>query len=94
MPRVTRRVFLTTASLAAAGASGAAWALRAQAQARPLKIGLLLDYTGSMGPFGPTLETGAQLAVRQFNAAGGVLGQPVQLITAGAWRARRRWLSQ
>jgi ABC-type branched-subunit amino acid transport system substrate-binding protein len=48
----------------------------------PLKIGLLLDYTGSLGAFGPTLETGAQLAVSQINAAGGVLGKPVQLIKA------------
>ena len=50
----------------------------------PLKIGMLFDYTGSLGEFGPNMETGAQLAVKQINAAGGVLGKPVQLIKADA----------
>jgi len=50
----------------------------------PLKIGMLFDYTGSLGEFGPNMETGAQLAVKEINAAGGVLGKPVQLIKADA----------
>jgi ABC-type branched-subunit amino acid transport system substrate-binding protein len=45
---------------------------------------MLFDYTGSLGEFGPNMETGAQLAVKQINAAGGVLGKPVQLIKADA----------
>jgi ABC-type branched-subunit amino acid transport system substrate-binding protein len=49
---------------------------------RPLKIGMLFDYTGDLGEFGPNMETGAQLAVKQINAAGGVLGKPIQLIKA------------
>jgi branched-chain amino acid transport system substrate-binding protein len=48
----------------------------------PLKIGMLFDYTGSLGEFGPNMETGAQLAVKQINDAGGVLGQPIELIKA------------
>jgi branched-chain amino acid transport system substrate-binding protein len=48
----------------------------------PLKIGMLFDYTGSLGEFGPNMETGAQLAVKQINAAGGVLGQDIELIKA------------
>jgi ABC-type branched-subunit amino acid transport system substrate-binding protein len=43
---------------------------------------MLFDYTGSLAEFGPNMETGAQLAVKQINAAGGVLGQPIQLIKA------------
>jgi ABC-type branched-subunit amino acid transport system substrate-binding protein len=50
----------------------------------PLKIGMLFDYTGSLGEFGPNMETGAKLAIKQINAAGGVLGKPVQLIKADA----------
>ena len=50
----------------------------------PLKIGMLFDYTGDLGEFGPNMETGAQLAVKQINAGGGVLGKPVQLIKADA----------
>ena len=46
----------------------------------PLKIGLLLDYTGSLAEFGPNIETGAQLAAKQINDAGGVLGKPIELI--------------
>lgn len=45
-----------------------------------LRIGLLLDYTGALAEFGPNMETGAQLAVKQINASGGVLGKPVQLV--------------
>jgi ABC-type branched-subunit amino acid transport system substrate-binding protein len=50
----------------------------------PLKIGMLFDYTGSLAEFGPNMETGAQLALKQINAAGGVLGKPVELIKADA----------
>jgi ABC-type branched-subunit amino acid transport system substrate-binding protein len=46
----------------------------------PLKIGMLLDYTGSLAEFGPNIETGLQLAAKQINDAGGVLGKPIQLI--------------
>jgi ABC-type branched-subunit amino acid transport system substrate-binding protein len=43
---------------------------------------MLFDYTGSLAEFGPTMETGAQQAIKQINAAGGVQGQDVQLIKA------------
>ncbi len=46
----------------------------------PLKIGMLLDYTGSLAEFGPNIETGVQLAAKQINAAGGVLGQDIEII--------------
>ena len=48
----------------------------------PLKIGMLLDYTGSLAEFGPNIETGLQLAAKQINAAGGVLGKNIELIKA------------
>jgi ABC-type branched-subunit amino acid transport system substrate-binding protein len=47
-----------------------------------LKIGLLFDYTGSLAEFGPNMEKGAELAVEQINAAGGVLGKDIELIKA------------
>ena len=46
----------------------------------PLKIGTLLPDTGSLAFLGPPEVAGTQLAVNDVNAAGGVLGQPVQLI--------------
>jgi ABC-type branched-subunit amino acid transport system substrate-binding protein len=62
--------------------TGAASPAASPAAGGPLKIGMLLDYTGSLAEFGPVIETGAQLAVKQINAAGGVLGKPVELVKA------------
>ena len=54
--------------------------LFAPSGAKPsLRIGTLLSLTGSLDDFGPGNTKGAQLAVEEINAAGGVLGQPVQL---------------
>jgi len=62
--------------------TGAASPAASPAAGGPLKIGMLIDYTGSLAEFGPVIETGAQLAVKQINAAGGVLGKPVELVKA------------
>src|SRR6266566_5659262 len=52
------------------------------AQGKPaLRIGVLLSITGALSDYGPGDTQGAYLAVRQINAAGGVLGQPVTLYT-------------
>lgn len=45
----------------------------------PLKIGVLMPFTGDLSDFGPALANAAQLAVDEINAAGGVNGQPVEL---------------
>lgn len=46
----------------------------------PLKIGGLLPQTGDLALANPPMAAGAALAVRDVNAGGGVLGQPVQWI--------------
>ncbi|MGY1731249.1 ABC transporter substrate-binding protein [Geodermatophilus sp. SYSU D01045] len=46
----------------------------------PLVIGTLLPLTGNLAFLGPPEVAGAKLAVNDINAAGGVLGQPVQLV--------------
>src|SRR3989441_2040421 len=46
-----------------------------------LRIGTLLSITGALSQYGPGDTQGAYLAVHQINAAGGVLGQPIQLFT-------------
>ncbi|MCW2580579.1 MAG: ABC-type branched-chain amino acid transport system, Extracellular ligand-binding receptor [Blastococcus sp.] len=46
----------------------------------PLIIGTLLPETGNLAFLGPPEIAGAQLAINDINAAGGVLGQPVQLV--------------
>ncbi|MEM8904504.1 MAG: ABC transporter substrate-binding protein, partial [Actinomycetota bacterium] len=47
-----------------------------------LRIGSLLPETGSLAAFGPPLIGAVELAVIDVNAAGGVLGQPVELLAA------------
>ncbi|MCZ2820008.1 ABC transporter substrate-binding protein [Modestobacter sp. VKM Ac-2977] len=46
----------------------------------PLVIGTLLPLTGNLAFLGPPEVAAAELAVNEINEAGGVLGQPVQLI--------------
>ena len=65
---------LLAASLALAATLGAATAQET------IKIGALYNLTGGMSSLdGPSLS-GAQLAVKQINAAGGLLGKQVELI--------------
>ncbi len=47
----------------------------------PLKIGVLLAFTGDLSQFGPPFENAARLAQMQINDAGGVLGQPIEIVT-------------
>jgi ABC-type branched-subunit amino acid transport system substrate-binding protein len=46
----------------------------------PLVLGSLLPQTGALESMYPPLIAGARLAVREVNAAGGVLGEPVKWI--------------
>lgn len=46
-----------------------------------IKIGALMSFTGALAPYGPPIANGALLAVEQINAAGGVLGKRLELIT-------------
>ena len=46
-----------------------------------LRLGLLLPFTGDLSDFGPAHENAARLAVKEINAAGGVLGQPIEIVT-------------
>ena len=46
---------------------------------RVLKIATILAITGALSPFGPNNQNGTQMAVDEINAAGGVLGQPIQV---------------
>jgi ABC-type branched-subunit amino acid transport system substrate-binding protein len=47
----------------------------------PLTIGTLLPETGNLAFLGPPEVAGVQLAINDINAAGGVLGQQVTLVT-------------
>jgi branched-chain amino acid transport system substrate-binding protein len=46
----------------------------------PIFIGVAVELSGSRGKIGVTLRNGAQLAVDEINAAGGINGRQIQLI--------------
>ncbi|MFF2270862.1 branched-chain amino acid ABC transporter substrate-binding protein [Agromyces sp. NPDC058136] len=46
----------------------------------PIKFGMLAPFSGSESAFGAYMENGAQLAVDEINADGGVLGREIELV--------------
>ena len=65
---------LTVAVVALAAASG--WPAQAE-----VLIGVAGPMTGQLAWIGEQMQRGAEMAVADINAAGGVLGQQVRLIT-------------
>jgi branched-chain amino acid transport system substrate-binding protein len=53
----------------------------AGAQAAPIKLGTLTPLTGSGGPYGPTMVKVVRGVVDEVNAAGGVLGRKIELVS-------------
>jgi branched-chain amino acid transport system substrate-binding protein len=90
-PNPTRRRILKASAMAAAtaGTWGAApffgpwkhnhvWSQAAQK--KPLVIGLTMDASGQYGASGSEERLGAMMAIREFNAKGGVLGRTIEAI--------------
>lgn len=46
----------------------------------PIRIGVLLQLSGAAGVFGPPSQQAAELAEREINDAGGLLGRPVEVV--------------
>jgi branched-chain amino acid transport system substrate-binding protein len=67
MREVTRRKFLATATVAAAGAAAGPWVLRAQAQSGPVKVGVVLPYTGVYAELGVSITQGMKLVFAREN---------------------------
>jgi ABC-type branched-subunit amino acid transport system substrate-binding protein len=65
--------------LAACSTSGGGGGGEGEGSAEPLVIGTILPVTGSLAYLGPPEFAGVGLAVEEINAAGGVLGNDVQL---------------
>ena len=80
MTKATRRVFLRGAGAALAGLGEA----RAAAPVAPIRIGCISALTGSQEVRGRPILTGALIAADQINAAGGVLGRPLEILPADA----------
>lgn len=54
---------------------------RAPAGPAPIYVGIAGPMTGDLAQFGESLKNGATLAVEEVNAAGGVLGRPLELVS-------------
>ncbi len=51
-----------------------------EGEAKTIKIGVVLDLSGDLGPMGARMLNGARLATEEINAAGGLLGKDVELV--------------
>lgn len=58
---------------------GAGTALRAEIHATPVVIGLDADMSSASAQSGEAIRRGAELAIAEINAVGGVLGRPLRL---------------
>lgn len=67
-------------ALAGAGAGVGEPVQPAAATGTPIKIGHFGSLTGSEATFGISTSRGIQLAIAEFNAAGGLAGRPIQLV--------------
>ena len=67
-----KRLLVATAALALGMAATAAWA-------DDVTIGVAGPFTGSLASFGAQLKTGAEAAMKDFNAAGGVNGKMLKI---------------
>jgi len=79
LPTKLLRVVAATA-VAVPMVAGLAFQSGAAQDGEPLKIGTLFPFTGDLSDFGPSFFNSAELAVSQINEAGGVNGQPVELV--------------
>lgn len=73
--RVLRLLRILLLSLIAGGQS-----LIALAEAEPIRIGVSGPFTGGSSPMGLSMRDGIRIAAAEVNAAGGVLGRPLQLV--------------
>lgn len=76
-----RRKLLISSSVAMATTGLAMPGIIRAQSAQSIKLGHLTPLTGFLGPMGEFAVLGAKLAVEELNDAGGVLGQPIELIT-------------
>lgn len=82
----TRRSFLQTSLLAGTAGGGALFGpwkhnhVYAAASDKPIKIGLTHDASGQFANSGQAERRGTEMAIAEFNEAGGVLGRKIQTV--------------
>ncbi len=76
---ITRRRALQGLGAVAGAAVAAPWVRPAIAN-EPIRIGMVIPFTGATGAYGPEMEKAARLVARQINEAGGLLnGRKIEL---------------
>ena len=78
----SRRDFLKTTALGAAGLGLSSWAFTpfTYAAEKPIKIGMIQELTVGATEYGYWLDKGGKAAVAKLNAEGGIAGRKVELI--------------
>jgi urea transport system substrate-binding protein len=79
MLRFDRRRLLQTATLGAT-ASALGLGFPHVARAANVKLGAVLPFSGGLELFGDQARLGLDLAAKEINEAGGILGQPVEIL--------------
>lgn len=77
---LTRRGFLGATGALALSSSVLSMPYIARASTDPIKLGILLSFSGGLELFGQQGLQGAQMAVDEVNSAGGVLGRQIEII--------------
>jgi branched-chain amino acid transport system substrate-binding protein len=81
MPQRRQRPALSILSAGLLALSASAWQLPAQAQAT-IKIANIVELSGGGATAGTNFKNGVELAVKEINAAGGILGKKIETSTA------------
>jgi len=79
MRSLLKKLFTPLLVIAVAGA-GCMQAARALDRLPPLRVGLIAPLSGSSADFGNSMRFGAELAVKEINEYGGLLGRPLELV--------------
>ncbi len=80
MYRLPRRDFIKTTALGGLAAGSALLGFPHIARAQTLKVGACLPFSGGLELFGEQARLGLDLAVAEINAAGGILGQQIEVL--------------
>ena len=81
MKKLSRRDILKTSAAAAGGLVVASkFPSPAIAADGPIKVGAVQPFSGGLELFGNQAKLGLDLAVAEINAAGGILGRPVEVL--------------
>jgi len=75
----TRREILKAVTACGAAAGAASLGFPAFAANRPIRIGAVQPFSGGLELFGNQAKLGIDLAIKEINDAGGILGHPVEV---------------